>query len=120
MPLTASVLDFSFNGPGVSLYFDFIVFSSILIASFMYKLQQYFSIICGIYDLIISSLGDMCFKLNSYGVVDCKEGFYSKFAKSNKDNANIDIAGSVLNFLTSLVLIVLLFLYRKRINLLAN
>lgn len=62
----------------------------------------------------------MCLKLNSGGVVDCKEGFYSSLAKSNKSHNDIDIAGSVLNFITSLIMIVLLFLYRKRINILAN
>lgn len=62
----------------------------------------------------------MCLKLNTEGVVDCKEGYYSKLAKSNKSNTDIDIAGSVLNFITSLIMIVLLFLYRKRINILAN
>ncbi|CAD8174102.1 unnamed protein product [Paramecium pentaurelia] len=112
LPLTASILDFSFNGPGVSLYFDFLVFSSILISTFI--------IICGIYDLIASSLGETCQLLNELGELECIDNFYSQFAKSNQDNKDVDIAGSVLNFITTLILIVLLFLYRKRINILAN
>ncbi|CAK64281.1 unnamed protein product (macronuclear) [Paramecium tetraurelia] len=112
LPLTASILDFSFNGPGVSLYFDFLMFSSVLISTFI--------IVCGIYDLIASTLGDTCHKLNTMGELECVDNFYSKFAKANQDNQHPDIAGSVLNFITTLILIILLFLYRKRINLLAN
>lgn len=70
--------------------------------------------------MIASSLGDTCKKLNAIGELECVDNYYSKFAKSNQDNRDPDIAGSVLNFITTLIIIVLLFLYRKRINILAN
>lgn len=37
LPLCSSRRDFSFNGPGIALYFDFLVFSSIILAVYWYN-----------------------------------------------------------------------------------
>ncbi|CAD8130334.1 unnamed protein product [Paramecium sonneborni] len=72
----------------------------------------------GINGLIVYFQGETYVILNALEELECIDNYNSKFAKSNQDNKNVDIAGSILNFITKLILIVLLYLYGKRIQLL--
>ncbi|CAD8121477.1 unnamed protein product [Paramecium sonneborni] len=107
IPLCSSRKEFSFNGSGIALYFDFLVFSGVLVFT-------YIAISCG-YNIYANSQGKRCSQLNISLADKCKTDFFNQFSLTN-DNEQFDEIRSILNFISLIVILFMTLFYRRHIN----
>ncbi|CAD8173577.1 unnamed protein product [Paramecium pentaurelia] len=99
IPLCSQRNEFSFNGSGIALYFDFLVFSGIIVFT-------YIAISCG-YNIYVNSHGKRCSHINSSFADQCKTDFFNQFSLTN-DHEQLDETRIVILFMT--------LFYRRHIN----
>ncbi|CAK82673.1 unnamed protein product (macronuclear) [Paramecium tetraurelia] len=107
IPLCSSRSQFSFNGSGIALYFDFLVFSGIIVFT-------YIAISCG-YNIYVNSHGNRCSNINNSLADKCKTDFFNQFSLTN-DHEQLDETRSILNFISLVVILFMTVFYRRHIN----
>ncbi|CAK66150.1 unnamed protein product (macronuclear) [Paramecium tetraurelia] len=107
IPLCSSRNEFSFNGSGIALYFDFLVFSGVIVFA-------YIAISCG-YDIYANYQGQRCSQIKSSIADKCKTDFFNQFSLTN-DHEELDEARSILNFISQVVILFLTLFYRRHIS----
>ncbi|CAD8126273.1 unnamed protein product [Paramecium sonneborni] len=107
LPLCSSRNEFSFNGSGIALYFDFLVFSGVIIF-------QYIAISCG-YNIYINMYGQRCDNLLDNRSEKCQNDFFNQYSLTN-DDGQLDNIRSLLNFISLVCILFTTLFYRRHIN----